>query len=136
MKYFALAVVALLLAALAYLLFPSVSDGPTPQSKRRSIAKNDVNQISQSLDFYKKEYGTFPSGNIFQIMKILSGSNQRGIVFITSSTLSEDAPIDPWGHQLLIDLSNSNSRSRVWSMGPDGINQGGKDGSDDLASWN
>jgi hypothetical protein len=72
------------------------------------------------------------------IISALTGATSRKIVFFETTTLTSKTgdPVDPWGHEYLIDTSAKPFPPHVWSRGPDGIDQRGKDESDDVASWN
>ena len=69
------------------------------------------------------------------VMNALYGMNLREIVFIDSSyrVNARGEFLDPWGHPYRIDVSNPQSPN-VYSFGENGIDEGGAEGSDDIAS--
>ena len=104
---------------------------------KRAFAQNDLMTITSSLKFYIVEFGASPVGDQAQVMVALLGKNPRQIVFLEGDSKRFNPRgefVDPWGHPYRFDASNMDF---VWaySFGENGIDEGGAEGSDDIASW-
>ena len=117
---------------------------PDAAAKARSAAAKaksaaaGVSGVCQALNTYLREYGAVPVGNAAQIMDALtSGNNVNRIIFLAARRESFNAKgefIDPWGTPLRIGKSESGV-PWVYSFGENGIDEGGVESSDDIASW-
>ncbi len=124
------------LVALVVLLVVPLG-GTDPQVKQKR-AHPITRQLSEAFIAYKNEYATYPSGDYEKMLRALQGENPRKIVFITFAPRELDARgvlVDPWGVSYRIELPEGNSRPRVWSSGPNRIDESDEEGSDDIVSW-
>jgi hypothetical protein len=97
-------------------------------------ARLDANNLLASLDQYATEYGYHPEGAPAELLRKLRGENQRKIIFFESAAGSVNARgefIDPWGQPYHIDQSDPSS-PRVYSSGPNRIDEHGAKGTDDI----
>ena len=124
-----------IIVAVIVLLFPvGTGRGPGPKP---SLAMRDAVTIRIALKQYIAEFGTPPIGDEAQVMAALRGKNPRQILFIELDAKRFNARgefLDPWSHPYRFDASNPEF---VWSysFGKNGIDEGGAEGSDDVASW-
>lgn len=122
------------LLVLGYLLV-----GPTGNNHGKAEHVRPLTrQIASAFIDYKNEYTAYPQGTYEVIMGAIQGENPRKIVFI--EFLPEDldphgVPVDPWGISYHIEFPPGNSRPRVWSSGPNRIDESDKPDSDDIVSW-
>lgn len=112
---------------------------PREQSltEKRAVARNDVMTLVAAIKNHIAEYGASPIGDNAHIMAALRGTNARQIVFFEMDADRINALgefFDPWGHPYRIDASNPEF-VWVYSFGKNGIDEGGAEGSDDIASW-
>ncbi len=87
------------------------------------------------MESYKQEYGNWPEGAAMYIQ--LEGKNAKSIVFHEprpSFRLSDGSMIDAWKHGIIFD-GIIDDQPRFHSIGKDGIDQHGAEGSDDIVSW-
>ena len=104
---------------------------------KRVTARNDVSNIRSSVMQYIVEFDAPPIGDQAQVMAAVCGKNPQQIVFWEFETKRFNARgefHDPWGHPYRIDTSNRKSPA-VYSLGKNGIDEGGAEGSDDVVSW-
>jgi len=97
-------------------------------------ARNDVSNLTMALDQYAVEYGYHPEGAPADLLRTLRGENQRKIVFFECAAKSVNRSgefIDPWGQSYHIDQSDPSS-PRVYSSGPNRLDEHGGKGSDDI----
>ena len=83
------------------------------------------------------QLGAPPTGDHTEIMAALRDMNGRKDFFHTYELKQLSARgeyLDPWDHPYRIDTSNPQSPN-VYSFGKNGIDEGGAEGSDDIASW-
>jgi type II secretory pathway pseudopilin PulG len=114
--------------------FPAIG---TKGDRKRDQAKALVLQLKAALMAHQTEFGNLPTGTNAELMVVLQGNNPRKLVLFDanlSSINSQHEVIDPWGTPILFDLSDQQN-PRIWSCGKDRQDNGGKQGSDDLASW-
>jgi hypothetical protein len=100
-----------------------------------NITKSNVSGLAIAVQAYKQEYGRWPEV-AFMYRKLL-GENERGIVFWepTRKHQRPDGSMnDFWGHPIIFDGIVDN-KPRFHSIGKDGIDQHGAEGSDDIVSW-
>ena len=130
-------IVAFNLLLLYGLLFPVVTDRPTPTTRRNAQARNDAAQLVTALKFYYTEFHQFPTGSHADILRALRGDNPLKIVFFEPSPKQVSPAgelLDPWGVPYHIDTSEV-ARPRVHSTGRDKHDDAGAKGSDDIRSW-
>jgi len=99
-------------------------------------ARDDAECFSKALDFYALEYGYHPEGSPSDLLRTLRGDNKRKIIFFVCTTRSMNASgefIDPWGQPYHIDQSDPSS-PRVYSSGPNRLDEHGAKGSDDIVA--
>ena len=116
------------------LLFP-VSWGH--QTPRRAIARIDVTQIRAAIKGYIVEFGIPPTGDHSQIIAALRGKNLRQIIFFEGDAKRFNGRgefLDPWGTPYRIDVSNPDF-PWAYSFGPNKVDEGGTQPSDDISSW-
>ena len=104
---------------------------------RTGLAKVECNALSTSLKAYASEYGELPAGTPAEILRVLRGMNQRGIIFFEAApkNVNERGELqDPWKNRYRIDTTSPGA-PRVYSIGRDGIDQRGVERSDDIVSW-
>ena len=102
---------------------------------REARAHSEVEDFSRALNQYAVEYGYHPEGGPADLLRTLRGENRRRIVFFECAPRSVNSNgefIDPWGRPYHIDQSNSAS-PRVYSSGPNGVDERGGKESDDIA---
>lgn len=113
------------------------ADTPAPDSKRTE-ALVAIRAVCQAMNTFQREYGYFPMGDGATIMKLLaSGANARRIIFFDAPKKSFNAAgefLDPWGTPLRFG-SFASGLPWTYSYGPNKIDEGGADYSDDVASW-
>ena len=112
-------------------------DGPAKDNKSIE-ASNYIRGICQAMNTFKREYGFFPPGTSAQIMMDLtSGKNPKRIVFLEARNERFNAAgdfLDPWGTPIRIG-SLASGLPWAYSFGPNKIDEGGGEYSDDIASW-
>ena len=117
------------------LLFPAVQGcGPISNHAR---ARMDAGQIQTALRAYYVTFGNPPAGDHARIMAALRGGNPQKVVFFEAPGKSFNRAgelLDPWGQAFRIDASEP-GRPWAYSFGKNGIDEGGAEGSDDVASW-
>lgn len=104
---------------------------------RKVETENVAIGLATALRAYAEEYKSFPTGTDAAILRALTGANKRGIAFLTLDAGRINAagqPIDLWDRPYRFDLSEP-FKPRVWSAGPDGKDDAGAEGSDDITSW-
>ena len=110
---------------------------PTGGVQTRGIAMYDIMNIRSALQSYVAEFGVPLSGDNVEILTTLRGKNPNQIVFfegVASRFNARGEYLDPWKHPYRIDASNPDF-VWVYSFGKNGIDEGGAEGSDDVASW-
>jgi hypothetical protein len=126
------ALLALVLVGLIGWLAPAVlSPLVTP---RTPIARAEVANAVSALKAFHVAYASYPTGNLAQVSASLRGSNRQGLIFLNVPGRSlNDAGelVDAWKHPLRIILTNP-AGPVVYSLGPNGRDDGGEPGSDDL----
>lgn len=99
-------------------------------------SQNDVQNLTTTLNAYRTEYGFFPKGGGAEIVRSLCGDNPRKIVFFASNPdrfTSSGALLDLWDMPYHFDRRNPDS-IRVYSSGPNRIDEHGSPGSDDIVA--
>jgi len=111
---------ALLWACLYCFVFPYlVGGGPG----KVSIACNDERQLLLSIEGYKREFGSYPTGENTSIVRVLTGDNPRKLKLIYLSTNSTNGCgefVDPWKTAYKIVFEGTN-RVAISSAGIDRI---------------
>ena len=100
------------------------------------IARVEVATVYAALKAFQVTYASYPTGNLAQVSASLRGSNRQGLIFLNVPGRSlNDAGelVDAWKHPLRIILTNS-AGPLVYSVGPNGRDDGGEPGSDDLVA--
>jgi hypothetical protein len=111
-------------------------EGPMRAKFRQARARADSENFARALDQYAVEYGYHPEGAPADLLRTLQGDNQRKIIFFECATRSVSSIgefIDPWGQPYHIDQSDPSS-PRVYSSGPNGLDELGAKGSDDIVA--
>lgn len=107
---------------------------------RNGKAKSEINGLVIAMKSYQVEYDKLPqSSQIFAVLEghELNGDNPRRITFFEHApafSLPDGTPLDPWRHPYIFD-GIVNDQPRFHSVGKDGIDQHGAEGSDDIVSW-
>jgi len=99
-------------------------------------AHADVECFSKALDQYAMEYGSHPEGAPAELLRTLRGDNKRKIIFFDCMARSLSASgefMDPWGQPYHIDQTDPSS-PRVYSSGPNRLDERGVKGSDDIVA--
>ena len=126
---------ALMIIILMNFLFPIV-DG-IHSYRKKSHAKNDVQNLCLAMRAYFTEYGALPSGDSVAIIRTLQGSNPKKIPFIELPENQFDAQgefLDHWKTPYRIDISDP-ANPKAWSAGPNKKDEPGDPNSDDICSW-
>ncbi|MFA6564576.1 MAG: type II secretion system protein GspG [Verrucomicrobiia bacterium] len=91
----------------------------------------DTQSIHVAMDFYKGEFGKYPTGDSHAVFQALTGKNPKRIVFVVFRQVSaEGDPLDTWGTPYRIYFSGDEFLVR--SAGPNKrFDQGSSKGSDD-----
>lgn len=90
-------------------------------TSQKKQAEMDINTISNALDLYKTEYGTYPRGD--------SGLRELAEKDVLKGG---KVPKDPWGNEYIYIYPGSRGKSYdLYSFGPDGQEGGG----DDISNW-
>ncbi len=96
----------------------------------------EVNNAFGSLKAFQITFGSYPTGNLAQVSASLRGSNRQGLIFLQIPARSaNDAGelVDAWKRPLRIILTNP-AGPIVYSLGPNGRDDGGAPGSDDIVA--
>ena len=112
-------------------------DNPAVLAQKTTLARMDVKQLCKAMMNYQKDVGVLPMGSSPQIVDALTnGGNPKKLVFFAarSDRLKGGAFLDPWGRPFRIG-ADPGGDPWAYSFGPNGIDQGGTSGSDDIASW-
>lgn len=115
-------------------LFPKVGCREDSKSVRARI---DCNQLGLALKAHALEYGALPQGAPAQVLGVICDDNPRKIPFFEPrlDQLSRSGEyLDPWGSPYRIVISQKNG-PRVYSIGKDRVDDGGRPESDDVVSW-
>jgi hypothetical protein len=128
------AVLALVMAGVIGWLAPAIlSPSATP---RTPVARVEVANAFTALKAFQTHFASYPTGNLAQVSASLRGSNRQGLIFLNVPGRSlNDAGelVDAWKHPLRIILTNP-AGPIVYSLGPNGRDDGGVPGTDDLVS--
>jgi hypothetical protein len=107
------------------------------RNARRAQTHHQELEVVIAMNGYVAEYGAPVSGDPAQIIALLSGQNQRKIVFMEfrqDRFNSKGELTDEWGTPYHFDLSKPDA-PRIWSCGPNRTDESGAEGSDDIVSW-
>jgi hypothetical protein len=115
------------------MLFPSINRRvPSQRSKSRVL----VSCLSGALLAYHAVEGSYPAGSQAEIVASLCATNGGGQVYL-QLPIGHLSPtgelLDGWKHPLRIILTNP-AGPIVYSVGPNGLDDGGAPGSDDLVA--
>jgi hypothetical protein len=113
---------------------PRVADPVKIQNTRVTLT-----QVCVAILNYRKDVGVAPKGDTASIMNALryAENNPANSVFFDapmSSINGKGELLDPWGAVIRIGTFPSGA-GWAYSFGPNGIDEGGTEGSDDIASW-
>jgi hypothetical protein len=117
-------------------LFPQVSTDTTRHGHYWET-RSFVDGLLHATNAYATEYGSPVSGSPAQILATLRGDNPRKIIFfdtVARCINGQGELIDPWGTPYRFDLSDA-EKPRIWSCGRNRKDEGGAEGTDDIASW-
>jgi hypothetical protein len=81
----------------------------------------EMSQLAVAAIQYKTEYGAFPSGKCLEVIRALTGTNPRKIIFIEWVSRHSDANgrfLDQWGSPFLISFPDAET-VEIRSAGPD-----------------
>lgn len=101
-------------------------------NKRQIETKGLTLQLVAALKHYKQEYGSCPAGNAAQMMETL-----RRVRFFEAraADCNEHGELtDPWKMPFRFDATDAGF-AWAYSCGPNKLDEGGAEGSDDLVSW-
>jgi hypothetical protein len=128
------ALLALVVVGLIGWLAPAIlSPNVTP---RAPIARVEIANAFAALKAFHTHYASYPTWNLAQVSASLRGSNRQGLIFLNVPGRSlNDAGelVDAWKHPLRIILTNP-AGPIVYSLGPNGHDDGGAPGSDDIVA--
>ena len=93
-----------------------------------------IGNVSGAMNAHHQAVGSYPTGSLVQISEALRGSNRLGLIFLNVSPKHlgpSGELLDAWKRPVQIIQTNAAS-PKVYSFGPDGHDDGGAPGSDDL----
>jgi general secretion pathway protein G len=105
------ALLALLLAALFFVLFTSVVIGPSGRA-RAAVIRSDLKNIIMVAEAIRTDTGRYPAS----IESMVASKNEDGTPAIAGL---EKHPKDPWGHPYLYEVP-AEGRPKVTCLGNDG----------------
>jgi len=121
-----LAIIAILVALLLPILIK------VKHQAKKEKARNAVTQIAAAWSSYLNDYRSFPTRDAYgvqikemttNVMNILAGGNENGIIFMEIST--NDVVVggwrDPWGTLYQVSLDNGPDGGRDSGVGYDGV---------------
>lgn len=125
-------VVVVILGILAAMVLPKILS--RPDQAKITVARSDIETISQALELYRLDNGFYPSTDqgLEALAKKPSMSpeprnwNPDGYL--------KKTPVDPWGNPYLYVQPGSHGKYDVYSLGPQG-HQGEKDSKDTIGNW-
>jgi general secretion pathway protein G len=129
--------VAGILALLAAFAIPKLFD--TAQQARMKIAEAAIGPsgpIATALDHYKYDMGKYPDTDE-GLAALLKPKNQVDDERYNGPYLGNDKLEDPWGkpYEYRSPGDVHEEGFDLWSRGPDGKDNSGKEGSDDIKNW-
>jgi Type II secretion system (T2SS), protein G len=133
MKFVPIFCVVVLVTLVTLLVYPTVEG-----KIKRQHAQELTRELAKGFEAYKGEYGAYPEGDYEALTRALVGENPKKIVFVTyppEDFNPQGVLIDPWGMRYHIVLKTKNGRPRVWSSGPNRIDEADIEISDDIVSW-
>jgi general secretion pathway protein G len=84
---------------------------------RKNAAKLDINTLTQTMDAYYLDIGSYPPSLDALVTQPDSLANPMKW---NGPYLQKGLPADPWGNQY--QYSNDGDQFKIWSMGPNGTN--------------
>lgn len=129
--------VAGILALLAAFAIPKLM-GQAEQAKvqlaKAAIGRNGP--IAKALDAYKWDMGQYPESDE-GIAALMTPKGQVDDERYNGPYLENDSIADPWGNPFEYKCPGDVHEDSydLWSRGPDGKDDGGKEGSDDVKNW-
>lgn len=132
--------VAGILALLAAFALPSLIGKAEEARKKLAVAAVEANgSIAKALDSYKYDMGKYPDTDeglqvLFQ--KKSSNKDERFNGPYMNGTYEKNCK-DPWGNPYEYRSPGEFNEDGydLWSRGPNGEDDGGKEGSDDIKNW-
>jgi hypothetical protein len=108
------------------------------QTAKTAQTRQEVAKLKDAISGYYRTFGEPPGNPRARVLfSSLSGINPKGIVFFSAgySRFNADGElIDPWRHPYQLDI-NDPYNPRIYSFGPNGRDNHGAEGSDDIVSW-
>lgn len=130
---FNLLMIVIFVTVVVGMLFPSTGKRfPSPAS----VSRIRVKSVNGALRAYRSSVGSFPSGSAAQIAEALQSTNEYGQYYLMGSGIFRNPPgplLDGWKRPLRIILTNP-AGPIVYSLGPNGRDDGGAPGSDDIVA--
>ena len=122
-----LIVVIALIAVLAAVVAPNLL-GKADEAKRKSAAVQ-IEKLGNTIELYHVENGRYPEKLVDLIERPANTDTWNGPYLRKKSQL-----LDPWGHEIVIDVPGEHGSFDVISYGADG--RAGGDGDDaDITNW-
>jgi len=87
--------------------------------------QNDLNDVQSAISQYINDYNRPPPGKNSDLVKILSGENDRRQIYteFDKKRLKNGQWVDVWGNPFIY---NGGLEWRLYSKGPNGIDENGK----------
>jgi hypothetical protein len=106
-----------ILAVTLFILFPLF---PVPPRANRTVAKLDLARLKAAMDYYRGDFGAYPTGSNADIVRALTSRNSRlqVIMEVAPESLNERGEyIDPWNSPYVILVTTQ--ELTLYSHGPD-----------------
>ncbi len=101
---------------------PAGAPSPVPVSSPTQATRDSLSSVKVGLVVYKSDLGHYPAA--------LSDLTKPSTNFPEGYLAGPDVPKDGWGRALHYELSEDGSSFRIWSSGPNGVDDAG--GEDDV----
>jgi|GEM_PF-1035524 len=124
-------------AACIVALFLPLMDVPSKNVLNVVQAKNDLFMTTTAIKAYHSDKGAIITGGNVEIVKVLRGKVGEDTVYLEPPPKELNSAgefIDPWKTPYRLGMS-ADGFPWAYSCGPDGKDDGGAPGSDDIASW-
>lgn len=125
-------VVVVILGILAAMVAPKILS--RPDQAKVTVARSDIETISQALELYRLDNGFYPSldqGLDALVKKPTSAPEPRNW---NPEGYLKKAPIDPWGNSYMYLQPGNKGKYDLYSLGADG-REGGEKLDADLGNW-
>ena len=129
--------VAGILAVLAAFAIPALfSQAETAKIEIAKAAVGPNGPLGKALDAYKWDMGRYPDSDE-RIEALLQSKNEADDERYKGPYLQNDTVQDPWGREFGYRSPGEVHEDKydLWSFGPDGEDDEGKEGSDDIKNW-